>query len=212
MNGSLKSESSLIEFFRSIMAGLGNLIALMIATTFFTGMITWIGGKKMRGKLAGTITSLAVSTILVLLYEEKLTNGIIFMTIMISFLIGTFSIQIAENFMLDKWSERKRHNGKIVSRDFNETTIDEAHGMLIAVLPIYLPYMGQVSYTPFIVFHLIALVAFRIFDIVKPWPVKSIEQKCDKMLSLDIMLDDTAAGIMAMIITFIATMIFSNYF
>lgn len=48
---------------------------------------------------------------------------------------------------------------------------------------------------------LLAFVLFRFFDIVKPWPIKAIEQQFPDRWG--IMLDDVAAGIMAMAVIFI---------
>jgi phosphatidylglycerophosphatase A len=47
----------------------------------------------------------------------------------------------------------------------------------------------------------LAFVLFRFFDIVKPWPIKIIERQYPDRWG--IMLDDIAAGIMAMAVIFI---------
>ena len=45
---------------------------------------------------------------------------------------------------------------------------------------------------------LFGFILFRIFDIVKPWPIKWIDQKVDG--GLGIMLDDVLAGILAAVV------------
>ncbi|MEO6924107.1 MAG: phosphatidylglycerophosphatase A, partial [Bryocella sp.] len=65
--------------------------------------------------------------------------------------------------------------------------IDEVAGQLLAlvVMPV----------TP--VTALVGLVLFRVFDIWKPWPVRKIE---DLPEGTGIMLDDVAAGVIAMVV------------
>jgi len=191
-----------------ILSNIGGFIALMFSTTFFTGMFFWLIGKRGRGKGGGTITSLAVSIVLVALYNKQFTISEIFLFIMLSFLVAIFCIQIAEQFMLEKWGARKRHNGDIVERDFNETSIDELHGMLITVLPIY---FIKLEFWPFVILHGLALAAFRVFDVWKPWFIRKVEKGCDQMFGLDIILDDTAAGFMAMIVTIVGTVVIKSY-
>jgi phosphatidylglycerophosphatase A len=45
---------------------------------------------------------------------------------------------------------------------------------------------------------LLAFVLFRLFDIVKPWPIRQVEKRFDG--GLGIMLDDIVAALYAMLI------------
>jgi phosphatidylglycerophosphatase A len=65
--------------------------------------------------------------------------------------------------------------------------IDEVAGQLIA-LALMAPTLGQA---------LLALVLFRVFDIFKPWPIRRLEALPK---GTGIMLDDVAAGVLALIV------------
>lgn len=70
-------------------------------------------------------------------------------------------------------------------KDPKQIVIDEAAGFLVAVFLL-----------PFTAFNLIlAFILFRIFDIVKPWPVRLIDKKIEG--GVGIVLDDVAAGVLA---------------
>jgi len=62
---------------------------------------------------------------------------------------------------------------------------DEIVGMLIALfmVPITLPYI------------VLAFLLFRLFDIVKPWPIGWIDRRVDR--GVGIMMDDVVAGLIA---------------
>ena len=73
--------------------------------------------------------------------------------------------------------------------------------MLIAVLPIY---FSSFTFVEFFILHLIAFLAFRFFDAKKIGPVKTIEEAKNIPSPVTIMLDDSIAGILAMIVTGLA--------
>ena len=64
--------------------------------------------------------------------------------------------------------------------------IDEVAGQLIALIPMRPDWKHAA----------VALVLFRIFDIVKPWPIRRLEELPE---GTGIMLDDVAAGLLALI-------------
>ncbi len=70
-------------------------------------------------------------------------------------------------------------------KDPQIVVIDEVVGLLLASawLPPKWPY------------QLGAFVAFRLFDILKPWPARTIDRRCPG--GLGVMLDDVVAGIYA---------------
>lgn len=70
-------------------------------------------------------------------------------------------------------------------QDPSVIVIDEVAGMLVT-------WMGA---APGWVTIIVGFVLFRIFDIVKPWPVRRIDQAVHG--GLGIMLDDVVAGVMA---------------
>jgi phosphatidylglycerophosphatase A len=71
-------------------------------------------------------------------------------------------------------------------KDPGFVVIDEVAGQLIS-LALMAPTIGQAA---------LALVLFRAFDIFKPWPVRKLEALPE---GLGIMLDDVAAGVLALI-------------
>ncbi len=64
--------------------------------------------------------------------------------------------------------------------------IDEVAGQLIALIPMRPDWKHAA----------VALVLFRIFDIAKPWPIRRLEELPE---GTGIMLDDVAAGLLALI-------------
>jgi len=175
-------------------------IGLFFSTFAFSGMFLWLFGK--RGKGGGTMGSIVIGLLLLLLYQHHLQFHHLLAAIFISLVVGIPAVYVGERFMLDIWGPRKRHTGKEdVTKDFNETCIDEVHGMLIAVLPIYL---FSFNFVEFFSLHLIAFLAFRFFDGKKIGPVKTIEEAENIPSPVTVMLDDSIAGILAMIVTRLA--------
>jgi len=81
------------------------------------------------------------------------------------------------------------------SRDPGIVVIDEIVGMLIALIAI--------PVTP--LFLLLGFILFRFFDIVKPFPIRLIDQRFHG--GLGIMLDDVIAGIYTLVVLHIAARI-----
>jgi phosphatidylglycerophosphatase A len=67
--------------------------------------------------------------------------------------------------------------------------IDEVAGQWLTLIPA----IGLFGFHPLPV--LLAFVLFRLFDILKPWPVSYLDKKIEG--GLGVMLDDIAAGIYA---------------
>ena len=91
-----------------------------------------------------------------------------------------FSIWICEKASLN-----------LIEKDHKSIVIDELVGIWVALLPaLYLS--TQTSRTSYAVF---ALIFFRLFDILKPYPVSYFDKNFKN--GLGIVLDDLIAGIMA---------------
>lgn len=77
--------------------------------------------------------------------------------------------------------------------DAGEIVIDEVVGqwMCLLVVPLAADWMD-------IVWLLVAFVAFRAFDVAKPWPIRWVDRRVGG--GFGIMLDDVLAGIFAMIV------------
>jgi len=105
------------------------------------------------------------------------------LTLACLFLVGTLACQAAE---------------KVLGRkDPSEAVIDEVLGQWLAFLP--LSPATPVAHAP--LWSLAAGFAlFRLFDILKPWPVRLLERHFPG--GLGVMLDDVAAGLMAAIVLY----------
>lgn len=86
-------------------------------------------------------------------------------------------------FIVGVWSAR-RVSEVLQVEDPSEVVIDEVVGMFLALMAI-----------PFSIGNLfLGFILFRVFDILKPWPIKKLEQYPN---GYGVMLDDVLAGIFA---------------
>lgn len=83
--------------------------------------------------------------------------------------------------------------------DPQRVVIDEVAGTVIA--------MGMVRSAPFAV-QCAALVAFRVFDIWKPWPIRRLEHL--RPIGVGIMFDDLLAGVFGGALTWAAWLFFDR--
>ncbi len=81
--------------------------------------------------------------------------------------------------------------------DSPKVVIDELVGQWITLFPLAL----VVPFGDFRWAALLAFVLFRFFDILKPWPIRTLEKKLKGGLS--VMLDDVVAGVMAAAILYL---------
>lgn len=87
-------------------------------------------------------------------------------------------------FVAGLWSSREYMN-ETGKTDPGEVVVDEVVGQwLVCLLIIDNNHIGQ---------YILALLAFRIFDIMKPWPVSHFDKRHD---AYGVMMDDVAAGIL----------------
>jgi len=141
--------------------------ALLIATWFYSGLAP---------KAPGTMGSLAALPFAWVIIDRFGPIGL-FAAIIIVFIAGLWASDV---YMKET---RKTDPGEIV--------IDEVAGQWIACLPIAaMTSTTAMSPGPFI----LAFVAFRVFDIYKPWPIKIFDKRHD---AYGVMMDDVIAGFMA---------------
>ncbi len=95
---------------------------------------------------------------------------------------------------------RRRHTGERVAYDYNETCIDEVHGVFLAALPLW---FIEVAKWPRVGLLVAAFALFRLFDAKKPWLIGKLERRLEGS-TIGIMLDDTAAGLVAAVAVGIA--------
>ena len=146
----------------------------LIGTLFYFGLFPFAPGT------VGSILAIIIGIILFKLI------GIIYFCICIFFIffIGWW---VCNKFML-----------KTKNKDPSEIIIDELVGQWIALLPVFWFAEKNFESTNIPIFELfLALILFRIFDIIKIGPVKW----ADNLTSgLGVMLDDLFAGILSALI------------
>ena len=82
----------------------------------------------------------------------------------------------------------------LVEKDHKSNVIDELAGIWIAMVPVL--YIASTQYER-ILYAVLALIFFRIFDIFKPYPISYIDKNLKN--GFGIVLDDIVAGIYAAI-------------
>gem|GEM_PF-5331699 len=177
-------------------------LLLPISTFLYSGMFLWIFRK--RNSRASTVTSVFTTLLLIALYSH-ISLFTIIMAVIITSVLGLLTIENAEIFMRIRWGAKKGYIGE-KKYNLNETTIDEAAGVLIAAIPIYTieSIFGiKIDFGYFVFLQLTSLTAFRIFDYYKLGIVKWVEDNMNKQSSITIVMDDVVAGLYAMIITMI---------
>ena len=107
-------------------------------------------------------------------------------------LIATLVITVLGVWVCDRYMEI--HN---LHHDPGEIVIDEVAGIWLTISAMPLWYVVP-DYEPVWVIYLAAFVAFRFFDIVKPWPISWADKKIKG--GLGVMVDDVLAAIMALIV------------
>ena len=110
----------------------------------------------------------------------------------VNMLILTIVIIILSIWVCEKVSK------DLFEKDHKSIVIDELAGMWVALLPVI--YFAS-SQNERIAYAILALVFFRFFDILKPFPVSYFDQKYKN--GFGIVFDDIIAGILAAVISLI---------
>lgn len=173
-----------------------------IATGFFSGYIPWASGTF--GSLVGALFFLIPNFLSPLILSSAIVVGLV---------VGVYTsakVAAVEGERLTKSAQRAKERfqpERHETPDPSIVVIDEIVGMWISMFA--LPTFGSHPLTT-VVF---AFLAFRVFDIVKPYPARQVELYGS---GWGIMLDDIVAGIYANISTRILVALllyfFSNLF
>ena len=105
--------------------------------------------------------------------------------IFLTFAVGIFSVWICEKITKD-----------LVIKDHKSIVIDELVGTWISLLPVL--FVADDRYER-IIYAGIALILFRFFDILKPYPISFFDKEYKN--GLGIVLDDVIAGIFSGILS-----------
>lgn len=158
-----------------------NWLAELIATFFYVGKIRFA---------PGTFGSIAAFVPFALLLNYAPANNLLWL-LMVNFLL----------FFIGLWSSGV-HGKSLKSHDASEIVIDEVFGQFL-VLSVFFMEIEKNKYEFWIV--LLPLMLFRIFDILKPWPISWFDRYVKN--SFGVMMDDFVAAIFAAI----ATILLLNY-
>lgn len=167
-------------------------IAVLIATWFHSGSISFILPGGVPGTCGGTYASLFAIPLCyaAMLFADIGTIFSYWAIVLLIFVLGLWSVPRAE-ISLGPMMDWK---GKIRSCDQNQIGIDEVFGMLIACYPLVL-FRPESFFWGF----LSAFLLFRLFDVVKVPPTNLF----DRMKSAaGVMLDDFMAGVYAALALF----------
>ena len=107
--------------------------------------------------------------------------------IFLTFAVGIFSVWMCEKITKD-----------LVIKDHKSIVIDELVGTWISLLPVL--FVADDRYER-IIYAAIALILFRFFDILKPYPISFFDKEYKN--GLGIVLDDVIAGIFSGILSVI---------
>ena len=107
--------------------------------------------------------------------------------IFLTFAVGIFSVWICEKITKD-----------LLIKDHKAIVIDELVGTWISLLPVL--FIADDRYER-IIYAAIALILFRFFDILKPYPISFFDKEYKN--GLGIVLDDVVAGIFSGIVSVI---------
>ena len=107
--------------------------------------------------------------------------------IFLTFAVGIFSVWICEKITKD-----------LVIKDHKSIVIDELVGTWISLLPVL--FVADDRYER-IIYAAMALILFRFFDILKPYPISFFDKEYKN--GLGIVLDDVIAGIFSGILSVI---------
>ena len=141
--------------------------------------VTLFGIGKIK-KIPGSIASL--TTVLFLFFIFHILNfspNIILISLIIIFLIALYAVNI---FIKD-----------LKNKDPKEVVIDEYIGQSIPICLYEIAHDGSKESDQVLISYFIMFILFRIFDIIKPYPVSYYDKKFKN--SFGVIMDDICAGL-----------------
>ena len=141
--------------------------------------VTLFGIGKIK-KIPGSFASLATILFLFFLFHIlDISPNIILVSVIIIFFISLYTVNI---FIKD-----------LTNKDPKEVVIDEFIGQSIPVCLYEIAHEGAKETSKVLTFYFIMFVLFRIFDIVKPYPVGYYDKNLKN--SFGVIMDDVCAGL-----------------
>lgn len=141
----------------------------------------------------GTVASFITSLIFIFFFNFKINILYLILAICFIFIYSVFAIDISSKYFDEI--------------DSKEIVIDELIGQSIPILTIY-NFLEKNNINDFILLTIIAFVLFRLFDIVKPYPIYKIDKEIKN--GFGVMLDDVVAGVFSAIFLLIIILFTPN--
>lgn len=148
----------------------------LIATIFGIGSIPYA---------PGTFGSIFAWLLFIVISHFLESINMIFLSIFIIIM----SVWVCEKASID-----------LTERDHKSIVIDELAGMWLCLLPVL--YLAS-SQQERVIYAILALIFFRLFDILKPYPISYLDENFKN--GFGIVLDDLVAGIFALVVTIVIT-------
>ena len=141
--------------------------------------VTLFGIGKLK-KIPGSYASLATTIFLFFLFHIlSLSPNFVLIGILIIFFLSIYSVNI---FIKD-----------LDNKDPKEVVIDEFIGQSIPICLYEIAHEGSRELSQVLTFYFIMFVLFRIFDIIKPYPVSYYDKNFKN--SFGVIMDDVCAGL-----------------
>ena len=141
--------------------------------------VTLFGIGKIK-KIPGSFASLATTIFLFFLFHIlNISLNIVLICVIIIFFISLYAVNI---FIKD-----------LDNKDPKEVVVDEFIGQSIPICLYEIAHEGTKETNEVLTFYFIMFILFRIFDIVKPYPVSYYDKNFKN--SFGVIMDDVVAGL-----------------
>jgi len=141
--------------------------------------VTLFGIGKIK-KIPGSFASLATTLFLFFLFHVlNVLPSIVLISVIVIFFISLYAVNI---FIKD-----------LTNKDPKEVVIDEFIGQSIPICLYEITHEGSKETGQVLTFYFIMFILFRIFDIVKPYPVSYYDKNFKN--SFGVIMDDVCAGL-----------------
>jgi len=141
--------------------------------------VTLFGIGKLK-KIPGTYASLVTTIFLFFLFHIfNISVNIVLISVILIFFISLYSVNI---FIKD-----------LDNKDPKEIVIDEFIGQSIPICLYEIAHVGTKETSQVLTFYFIMFILFRIFDIIKPYPVSYYDKNFKN--SFGVIMDDVCAGL-----------------
>jgi len=155
----------------------------MISKIIFL-FVTLFGIGKIS-KIPGSVASLITTIFLFFLFHViNFSPNFILISVIFIFFISLYAVNI---FIKD-----------IDNKDPKEIVVDEFIGQSIPICLYEIAHDGVKETTQVLIFYFIMFVLFRIFDIVKPFPVNYYDKNFKN--SFGVIMDDVCAGLYVVVV------------